>query len=83
MTIESSLERIAIALEKSLIEPRLVPDQRKVNGGDKVLMSDKLFPAIKPNEDLKLLHNQICTISSQVFAVIRNNKLNFEEKEGG
>ncbi len=39
----------------------------------------EILEAININNELKLPHNQICTISSQIFAVIRNNKLDFRK----
>ncbi len=37
----------------------------------------EIIESININNELKLEHNKICTLSSQIFAVIRNNKLDF------
>ncbi len=37
----------------------------------------EIIESINMNNELKLEHHVICTLSSQIFAIIRNNKLDF------
>ncbi len=39
----------------------------------------EIIESININNELKLEHNKICTLSSQIFAVIRDNKLDFRK----
>ncbi len=39
----------------------------------------EIVEALNINNELKLEHHVICTLSSQIFAIIRNNKLDFRK----
>ncbi len=39
----------------------------------------EIIESININNELKLEHHAICTLSSQIFAIIRNNKLDFRK----
>jgi len=59
----------------------------RINSSDKIAESSQaeallheIIEAINHANELKIEHSTICTLSEQLFAVIRNNKLDFIKK---